>query len=80
MTCAVSLAMMDRCEATSRAAGRPATAPMAPETTGTIPMACITLMNRGGVAGDSTVAAEADPRAGATLPPPPSRKRISGTR
>ena len=34
-TCAVSLVMIERCEATSRAAGKPATAPSAAQTTGT---------------------------------------------
>ena len=40
--------MIEKWEATRRAAGRPATAPNAADATGTMDMACMTDMNRGG--------------------------------
>ena len=73
--------MIEKCEATSRAAGRPATGPNAAEATGTADMACMMDRKRGGALTDSVlpaVSALSLPRG--TLPPPPSRKRTSGSR
>ena len=45
--CAVAFDMTEKCEATSRAAGNPATAPIAAVATGTLAIACATDRNRG---------------------------------
>ena len=73
--------MIEKWEATRRAAGKPATAPNAADATGTMDIACMTDMNRGGAFTDSVLPVVSPlffPRG--TLPPPPSRKRMRGSR
>jgi hypothetical protein len=73
--------MIEKCEETSRAAGKPATGPMAAETTGTVAIASTNEAKRGGALIDSmTTGARLRLPVPATLPPPPSRKRTSGSR
>jgi hypothetical protein len=45
--CAVDRDMTEKCDDTSRAAGRPATAPSAADATGTLAIACATDRKRG---------------------------------
>ena len=75
-TCEFS-AITEKCEATRRAAGSPATAPSPAEATGTLAIALATEAKRGGaLTGVPTVF---DP-VPATLPPAPWCSRTSGTR
>ena len=80
-TCAVSRAISEKCDATSRAAGRPATAPSAADTTG----ACAIDLRERQEARRRVRRVDHDRRGaaglrGATLPPPPSSRRTSGSR
>ena len=77
----MSRVMIAKCEAASRAAGKPATAPTAAETTGTVSSSARdrdeAMLGVGGLAARVLAPGAAAPR---TLPPPPSRKRTSGRR
>ena len=74
--------MTEKCEAASRAAGKPATGPTAAETTGTSPSSRMIDMKLGGAfTGAADGGGDDWPLAGlGTEPPPPSRKRTSGMR
>ena len=74
---AVRRDMTEKCEATRRAAGRPATGPSAAAATGTLAMASAITRNRCTVPTAVPTVFEAPPP---TLPPPPSCRRISGMR
>ena len=79
MTWDVSLTMTEKWDATSLPAGKPATGPMAPDTTGTSFIAWAMILNLGSAyTGEPTVVGLAPPEP-ATLPPPPSSIRTSGT-
>ena len=79
--------MIEKCEDTNRAAGKPATAPTAAETTGTVAIAR-PIDSKRGVANTGSPwetwrapeAPDAAPDAPAMLPPPPSRNRTNGSR
>ena len=80
ITWAVCRVITARCDATRRAAGKPATAPSAAETTGAVSMArpierkrCVVYTASPGGRGPLP------PFAPTTLPPAPSRKRTSGS-
>jgi hypothetical protein len=77
----VSRVISEKCDAASRAAGKPATAPTAADTTGTSDMtSAIELKRCGAVTGSPPLARVRLPPVPATLPPPPCRKRTSGIR
>ena len=70
----------EKWDATSRAAGKPATAPSAAETTGAVAIASMIERKRGGENTGSPAGREPLPPVPVTLPPAPSRKRTSGRR
>ena len=78
MICAVLFDMTEKCDATRRPAGSPATAPMAAVATGTVAIACATERKReGAFTGPGKLGPL--PLVPPTLPPDPSCKRIKGT-
>ena len=76
--CAVDLDITEKCEATSRPAGKPATAPSAAVATGTVAIASAMERN---LAGPFTGSGKFDPLLSVrpTLPPDPSCSRTSGS-